>query len=83
MRILPGHSGKPLFSPGDLLSFMGNLFGLPQSILCFAMFDIFWYAVYQSHLMPMWLFVVIVLVLAGLIPLILAILALSKRKRAA
>ena len=47
-----------------VLSFMGNLLALPQLIVFFAMLDIFIYNKYQIHLMPMWLFLLIVLGLA-------------------
>jgi hypothetical protein len=43
---------------------MGNLLALPQLIVFFAMLDIFSYNSYQIHLMPMWIFLLIVLGLA-------------------
>ena len=50
--------------PEHILLFMGNVIALPQLILCFAMLDIFSYNVFQRHIMPFWLFLVITLVLA-------------------
>ena len=50
-----------------MLSIMGNMFVLPQIILGFAMLDIFSYNLYQIHLMPLWLFALIVMVLGGII----------------
>ena len=47
-----------------VLSFMGNLIALPQLIVFFAMLDIFSYNSYQIHLMPMWIFLLIILGLA-------------------
>jgi len=50
--------------PEKVISFMGNLLALPQLIVFFAMLDIFSYNSYQIHLMPMWIFLLIVLGLA-------------------
>lgn len=50
--------------PERILSFMGNIFALPQFIICFAMLDIFSYNSYQIHIMPMWIFLLIILGLA-------------------
>jgi len=50
-----------------ILSIMGNMFVLPQIILGFAMLNIFSYNLYQIHLMPLWLFALIVMVLGGII----------------
>jgi len=47
--------------PEKVVLFMGNLFALPQLILCFAMVDIFSYNSYQTHLMPMWVFLLVIL----------------------
>ena len=51
-----------------IISLMGNMIGLPQLILCFAMLDIFSYNAYQTHIMPVWIFALIVIGL-GSIPL--------------
>ncbi len=50
-----------------LLSIMGNMVALPQIILTFAMLDIFLYNVYRIHLIPLWIFALIVMVLGGII----------------
>ena len=50
---------------GSVLLLMGNMVALPQLILCFAMLDIFSYNSYQIHIMPLWVFAVIVMGLAG------------------
>ncbi|MBA7647736.1 hypothetical protein ES703_55515 [subsurface metagenome] len=50
-----------------VLSIMGNMVALPQIILCFAMLDIFSYNSYQIHLIPLWVFALIVMVLGGII----------------
>jgi hypothetical protein len=47
---------------------MGNMIGLPQLIICFAMLDIFSYNAYGIHIMPVWIFALLVIGL-GLIPL--------------
>jgi len=50
-----------------VLSLMGNMVSLPQIILGFAMLDIFSYNSYQIHLMPLWVFTLIVMVLGAII----------------
>ena len=49
-----------------MLSIMGNMVALPQIILGFAMLDIFSYNSYQIHLMPLWIFALIVMGLGGM-----------------
>jgi len=51
-----------------IISLMGNMIGLPQLIICFAMLDIFSYNSYGVHVMPIWIFALIVMGL-GSIPL--------------
>jgi len=51
-----------------ILSLTGNMIALPQIILCFAMLDIFSYNSYGAHIMPIWIFALIVMGL-GSIPL--------------
>ena len=50
--------------------FMGNLIALPQLIVCFAMVDIFSYNLYQRHIMPIWIFPLVIL---GLVTIALGI----------
>ena len=50
--------------PERILSLMGNMIALPQLIVCFAMLDVFSYNSYQMHIMPMWIFLLIILGLA-------------------
>jgi len=55
------------------LLMIGNLAALPQLIICFALADIFSYNSYGSHLMPLWLFAIIIMVTgAGLVGLLFA-----------
>ncbi|MFC2051416.1 DUF1648 domain-containing protein [Chloroflexota bacterium] len=51
--------------PGSILLVMGNMLALPQIILLFAMLDIFSYNSYHIHILPLWVFAVIVMVLGG------------------
>ena len=51
----------------NILSIMGNMIALPQIVLGFAMLDIFSYNSYQIHLMPLWIFALIVMGLGGII----------------
>ncbi len=53
--------------PGSILSLMGNMIALPQIIICFAMLDIFSYNSYQIHILPPWVFALIVMGLGGII----------------
>ena len=53
--------------PERILSLMGNMVALPQIILCFAMLDIFSYNSYQIHLLPLWVFALIIMGLGGII----------------
>jgi uncharacterized membrane protein len=55
---------------GKAVLFMGNLIALPQLMLCFAMVDIFSYNLYQTHLMPMWAFLLATL---GLVTIALGV----------
>ena len=50
-----------------ILSIMGNMVALPQIILSFAMLDIFSYNAYQTHLFPLWVFALAVMMLGGII----------------
>ena len=54
-------------SPERLIIFMGNMVALPQIIIGFVMLDIFSYNVCSRHLMPVWLFAVIAMAVAGII----------------
>ena len=49
------------------LLLMGNMIALPQIILCFAMLDIFSYNSYQIHIMPLWVFALIVMGLGAIV----------------
>jgi hypothetical protein len=44
---------------------MGNIVALPQVVTVFVMLDIFSYNVYDLHLMPTWMFALIVMVVGG------------------
>jgi len=60
---------------------MGNMVALPQIVLCFAMLDIFSYNLYQAHIMPMWLFLLIILGLATIGLGLFLVFTFSKAKR--
>ena len=53
--------------PESILVLMGNMVALPQVILCFAMLDIFSYNSYQIHILPLWVFALIIMGLGGII----------------
>jgi uncharacterized membrane protein len=61
-------SGQPISSQmGGIVSLMSNMVALPQIILGFAMLDIFSYNAYQIHLLPLWVFALIVMLVGGII----------------
>ena len=70
LGISSGQTGSTWAKPERIISFMGNLVALPQLIVCFAMLDIFSYNSYQTHIMPMWIFL---LAIAGLATIALGI----------
>jgi len=53
-----------------IVLFMGNLIALPQLLVCFAMVDTFSYNLYQRHIMPIWIFPLVIL---GLVTIALGI----------
>ena len=67
--------------PERIISFMGNIFALPQLIICFAMIDIFSYNLYQIHIMPMWILLLITLGLATIMLGLFLALVMSTIKR--
>ena len=46
----------------QLLLMMGNMVAIPQVIICFAIVDVFSYNSYQIHILPLWVFALIVMV---------------------
>lgn len=52
---------------GKILLLMGNMIVLPQAILFFVMLDILSYNSYQVHLLPLWVFVLIIMGAGGII----------------
>jgi len=62
----------------SILTLMGNMVALPQIILGFAMLDVFRYNAYGSHLMPLWLFALIIMLLGGIILGVLFVLAIRR-----
>lgn len=53
--------------PEGLLLLMGNLVALPQIIFGFVMLDVFIYNIRGNHLMPIWLFALIMMIIGGII----------------
>lgn len=67
--------------PQTALLFIGNIIALPQLIVCFAMVDIFSYNLYQTHLLPMWIFLLIIFGLATIGLGLLFALIISRARR--
>ncbi len=53
--------------PEKLLMLMGNLVSLPQIVFGFVMLDIFIYDINDNHIMPLWLFALIIMIAGGVI----------------
>ncbi len=60
-------SGKTRLRAEGILPLMGNMLALPQSILCFAILDIFSYNSYGIRLLPLWVFALIIMVVGGIV----------------
>ncbi len=78
LGVLSRQSGGAWVKPERILPLMGNMIALPQIILCFAMLDIFSYNSYQIHIMPLWVFALIIMGLGGIILGIFFILAIRR-----
>ncbi|MBI4294591.1 MAG: DUF1648 domain-containing protein [Chloroflexi bacterium] len=48
---------------------LGNLLAVGQMVVLYAMADTFWYNLYQAHLLPVWLFIILAVISATLVPL--------------
>lgn len=72
-----------LIKPEGILLFMGNIIALPQIVLCFVMFDIFSYNSYQTHIIPMQVFLLAILGLATISLGVFLTFALSKARQQA
>jgi len=79
LGILPQNPAGGTIKPGNVLALMGNMIALPQMVIGFAMLDIFSYNSYGIHLMPLWVFALIVMGAGGGI---LGIIMVSVARRA-
>ena len=70
MRFFSSQDSNLWLKPERLPLVMGNMLVIPQLILSFTLFDILSYNSSNSHVMPLWLFIVIV---AGIGAIILGI----------
>jgi hypothetical protein len=82
LGIVSKQTGGISIKPERILSLMGNMVALPQIILCFALIDIFSYNSYQTHIMPLWVFTLIIMGLGAIILSIFFISALRRARRA-
>jgi uncharacterized membrane protein len=62
-RLLGRQTGTSLSVEG-IVQFMGNVLAFPQLVVVFVMADILSYNAYQTHFMPMWIFLLAVIGLA-------------------
>jgi len=79
--VLPKQVESVWIKPQRILSFMGNVIAVPQLIVCFAMLNIFSYNSYQRHIMPMWLFLLIILGMATIAMGLFLAVTISKAKQ--
>ncbi|MFH1662745.1 MAG: DUF1648 domain-containing protein [Chloroflexota bacterium] len=66
--------------PERFLMLMGNLVALPQIIFGFVMLDVFIYNTHDNHLMPIWLFALIIMIIGGIILAIFFIQAFKRTR---
>ncbi|MCJ7769179.1 MAG: DUF1648 domain-containing protein [Dehalococcoidales bacterium] len=66
--------------PERFLMLMGNIVALPQIIFGFVMLDVFIYNVYGNHLMPMWLFALIIMIIGSIILAVFFIQAFNRSR---
>ncbi len=71
-------SAGDLIRPEKIILLMGNIIALPQIVLGFVMADIFSYNVYGVHLLPIWIFALIVMAVGGVIMAIFFISAMRQ-----
>jgi uncharacterized membrane protein len=50
-----------------MITVMSNMVVLPQLVLCFALIDVFSYNAYQVHLLPLWVFAMLVMLVGGFV----------------
>ncbi len=78
-KYIPSDSGNP--EPASIISLMGNMTAIPQSVIFFTMLDIFSYNSYQIHLLPLWLNALIFLAGGGIVLSIFFIRAFLRIRR--
>jgi uncharacterized membrane protein len=66
---------------GRMVSLMGNVVALPQFIILFAILDILSYNAFQTHILPMWIFLIVILGLATIALLVLAVVIVLRARR--
>ena len=81
LGILSGQTESTGVKAETIVSFMGNFVALPQLIVCFAMLDVFSYNSYQTHIMPMWIFLLAILGLATIALGIFLVFIFSKTRQ--
>jgi len=67
MRFLYQQSSNLWLKPERLPLVMGNMLVIPQLILSFTLLDILIYNANDSHVMPLWLFIVIVAAIGAIV----------------
>ncbi len=63
MRFLHQQSSSLWLKPDKLPLVMGNMLVIPQLILSFTLLDILSYNANESHIMPLWLFILVVAII--------------------
>jgi uncharacterized membrane protein len=78
---LIGRQASAGLSIEKLVQFMGNVLIFPQLVVVFVMADIFSYNAYQTHCIPMWIFLVVAIGLATVGLSVFSVLVFSKMRR--
>jgi uncharacterized membrane protein len=78
---LLGRQASTGYSVERIVQFMGNVLAFPQLVVTFVMADILSYNAYQTHFMPMWVFLLVAIGLATVGLGVFSGLVLSKMRR--
>lgn len=67
VKLFQENASSLVFDPARLLTIMGNLPAIAQLIMGYVLLDSIFYALQNEHLMHLWLFALVVLVIGGIV----------------
>ena len=76
-RLAPSLEQAGAIRSERILPLMGNMVALPQLVLAFVMLDVFSYNIHQTHLMPVWLFALVIMLIGGVVLTVLFVRAVK------